>query len=100
MRTVAPAPVGLDSEPTLGPRIEALLGYLHERHHLSYERLVEACRDLFGLRISEGAIDAALRRLAERARPEYEAIGARVWAGPVINSDETSARVRGQNQWH
>jgi len=40
-----------------------------------------------------------LARLAERARPTYEAIGARVRAGPVINSDETSARVRGRNWW-
>jgi transposase len=98
-RTVAPVPPGLEPERVFGPGVEALLGYLHERHHLGYERLVEVCQDLFGLAISEGAVANALARLAERARPTYEAIGAEVRAGPVIGSDETSARVDGRNWW-
>ncbi|MCC7369539.1 MAG: transposase, partial [Chloroflexi bacterium] len=44
-------------------------------------------------------IDNALRRLAERARPAYEAIGAEVRAGLVIGSDETGARVAGTTAW-
>ncbi len=98
-RTKGAYPAGLEPTRTFGPQIEALLGYLHERHHVGYERLVEVCRDLFGLRISEGGIDLALRRLAERARPTYEAIGAEVRAGPVIGSDETGARVAGKTAW-
>lgn len=98
-RTKGAYPAGLEPTRTFGPRIEALLGYLHERHHVGYERLVEVCRDAFGLSISEGAIDNALRRLAERARPTYEAIGAEVRAGPVIGSDETGARVVGKTAW-
>lgn len=78
---------------------EALLGYFHERHHVSYERLVEIWQDVFGLRVSEGGIDHALQRLAERARPTYEAIREQVRGSPVINSDETGARVAGRNQW-
>jgi transposase len=98
-RTKGAYPAGLEPTRTFGPQIEALLGYFHERHHVSYERLVEVCRDLFGLRLSEGGIDNALRRLAERARATYDAIGAQVRAGPVIGSDETSARVAGRNAW-
>jgi transposase len=98
-RTVAEAPPGLEPARVFGPGVEALLGYLHERHHLGHERLVEVCRDLFGLAISEGAVANALGRLAERARPAYEAIGAEVRASPVIGSDETSARVDGRNWW-
>jgi transposase len=98
-RTKGAYPAGLEPTRTFGPQVEALLGYLHERHHVGYERLVEICRDLFGLRISEGAVDLALRRLAERARPTYEAIGAEVRAGPVIGSDETGARVAGRTAW-
>src|SRR5215211_2930681 len=99
-RTKGTYPAGLEPTRTFGPGIEALLGYFHERHHVGYERLVEVCREVFGLQISEGGIDGALRRLAERARPTYEAIGARVRAGPVIGSDETGARVAEQNAWH
>jgi transposase len=98
-RTKGAYPAGLEPTRTFGPQVEALLGYFHERHHVGYERLVEVCRDLFGLQISEGAIDLALRRLAERARPTYEAIGAEVRAGPVIGSDETGARVDGKTAW-
>ncbi len=98
-RTKGAYPAGLEPTRTFGPQIEAVLGYFHERHHVGYERLAEICRDLFGLRISEGAIDNALRRLAERARPTYEAIGAEVRAGPVIGSDETGARVAGKTAW-
>jgi transposase len=98
-RTKGAYPAGLEPTRTFGPQIEALLGYFHERHHVGYERLVEVCRDVFGVSISEGEIDHALRHLAERARPAYEAIGAEVRAGPVIGSDETSARVAGKTAW-
>jgi transposase len=99
-RTKGTYPEGLEPTRTFGPGIEALLGYFHERHHVGYERLVEVCRDVFRLTISEGGIDQALRRLGERARPTYEALGAEVRAGPVIGSDETGARVAGKTAWH
>src|SRR5438552_3675513 len=83
------------SQATFGPRVEALLAYLHEAHHVSYERLVELCRDVLGLRLSEGAIANALGRVATRAGPLVERIRAQVRASPVINSDETGARVDG-----
>ncbi len=98
-RTKGVYPAGLEPTRTFGPGVEALLGYFHERHHVGYERLVEVCRDVFGLAISDGGIDQALRRLAERARPTYEALGAEVRASPVIGSDETGARVAGKTAW-
>jgi len=99
-RTVAEVPAGFEPGRTFGPRIEALLGYLHHGHHLSHERLVAVAESVFGLHISEGAVAAALARLAERARPEMAAIREAVRASPVINSDETSVRVDGRNRWH
>jgi transposase len=99
VRTTGTYPVGLEPRRTFGPGVEALLSYLHERHHVGYERLVEVCRDVFGLTISQGGVENALRRLVERARPTYAAIGQTVRGSPVINSDETSARVAGKTQW-
>src|SRR5215211_7017552 len=98
-QTAGTYPAGLEPRRTFGPGIEALLSYLHERHHVSYERLVEVCRDVFGLTISQGGVENALRRLVERARPTYAAIGETVRGSPVINSDETGARVAGRTQW-
>jgi transposase len=99
-RTVGEALAGLESTRTFGPRVEALLAYLHYGHHLSHERLVAVCASVFGLRISEGAIAAALARLATRAQPEVDAIREAVRASPAINSDETGVRVDGRNWWH
>jgi transposase len=92
-------PAGLEPQRTFGPRIEALSSYLHERHHVGYERLVELCRDVFGLAISQGGVENALRRLVEQARPTYAAIREMVRGSPIINSDETSARVAGRTEW-
>jgi transposase len=99
-RTVGETPAGLEAVRTFGPRVEALLGYLHYGHHLSHERLVAVCESVFGLRISEGAIAAALARLAARAGPEVAAIREAVRASPAINSDETGVRVDCRNWWH
>jgi transposase len=98
-QTVGSYPAGLEPRRTFGSGIEALVSYFHERHHVSYERLVEICRDVFGLAISQGGVENALRRLVERARPTYAAIGETVRGSPVINSDETSARVAGRTEW-
>jgi transposase len=98
-QTAGTYPAGLEPRRTFGPGVEALLSYFHERHHVSYERLVEVCRDVFGLAISEGGVENALRRWVERARPTYVAVREQVRGSPVINSDETSARVAGRNHW-
>ncbi len=98
-RTAGAYPAGLEPRRTFGPGVEALLSYFHERHHVGYERLVEVCRDVFGLAISQGGVENALRRWVERARPTYAAIRERVRGSPVINSDETSARVAGRTHW-
>src|SRR3954466_3060141 len=98
-QTVGTYPEGLEPRRTFGPGIEALLSYLHERHHVGYERLLEICRDVFGLAISQGGVENALQRLVEQARPTYAAIRETVRGSPVINSDETGARVAGRTQW-
>jgi transposase len=98
-RTAGTYPPGLEPRRTFGPGVEALLSYFHERHHVSHERLVEICRDVFGLAISQGGVENVLARLVERARPTYATIRETVRGSPVINSDETGARVDGRTQW-
>lgn len=99
-RTTGTAPAGLEPTRTFGPRIEALVASLHTAHHLSHERLVAVCDSVFGLRISEGAIAAALARVAGRAETDVAQIAETVRGSPVINSDETGVRVAGTNWWH
>ncbi len=98
-RTKAAYPPGVDPTQVLGPRLAALTVYLHERHHLGYARLQGVYADLFGLALSQGAIGNILARASERLGPRVSAIREQVRASPVIGSDETSARVQGQNYW-
>lgn len=97
--TGAAYPAGLEPTRVFGPGVEALLSYLHEQHHVSYQRLRRLCGDWFRLRVSEGAIANALRRVAEQLAPQAATIREQVRASPVIGSDETSARVNGQTWW-
>jgi transposase len=89
-------PEGLEAQRQFGPRLEALLTYLHQEHHLSFERLMQ---DVWQVSLSEGGAVAVMERAGEAARPEAEQIGAQVRQSAVIGSDETSARVQGRNWW-
>ena len=97
--TVAEYPAGFEPTRVFGPRLEALWTYLREQHHLGYARLAALGRDLWHLRVSEGAIVNALARVAQQLAPQAAAIREQVRASPVIGSDETSARVNGRTRW-
>jgi transposase len=97
--TTAAYPAGFEPTRVFGPRLEALWTYLHEGHHVGYARLAALGRDLWQLRVSQGAIVNALGRVAQRLAPQAAAIREQVRASPVIGSDETSARVNGRTHW-
>src|SRR5919199_1640354 len=67
--TLAPLPEGLEPGTPFSMNIVALALYLRFAHHVSYRRLSRLMLELFGLAISEGALDAALRR----AKPGFDA---------------------------
>jgi transposase len=92
-------PPGMEAERVFGRRLEAVVTYLHEVHHLSYARLQTVMRTLFGLIISVGALVNAVRRAAQRLEPVAEAIRDEIRQSQVVGSDETSARVNGRNHW-
>ena len=98
-RVTAPPPADMPPGSPFGPGIVALVVYLHARHMVSYNRLKEMLKGLFGLEISEGAIANMLARAQAPFAAEAGRIEAHVRAAPVIASDETSARVLGQNCW-
>lgn len=83
-----------------GPGIRSLLAYLHHSHHVGFERLARMLQDLFGLRISEGAIANAFRRMGAAFDSARAAIKAKLLSARVIASDETTTRVNGVTHWH
>ena len=97
--TLAPLPAGLEPGTPSSLNIIALALYLRIVHHVSYRRLSRLLLELFGLAISEGALDAAFQRGKPRFDAETAAILARLRRARVIGSDETGVRVAGQTCW-
>ena len=92
-------PPGLEAERWLGPRLEALVTYLHQVHHVGFERLQAVLQDVFGVTLSTGGEVAVVERAGMAAGSQAAAIGDQVRASAVIQSDETSSRVNGRNHW-
>ena len=98
--TLAPLPEGLEPGTPFSRDIVALAMYLRFVHAVSYRRLSRLPLELFGLGISEGALDAAFRRGKPRFEAETAAILARLRRARVVCSDETGVRVDGHSCWN
>lgn len=98
--TLAPLPEGLEPGSPFSPNIVALAMYLRIVHAVSYQRLSRLLRDLFGLPISEGALDAAFRRAKPGFDDKVGAILARLRRARVVCSDETGVRIDGRGCWN
>ena len=98
-RAVAPAPAGLAPGSPFGRSAEALVACLHHAQAIGFERLRTLMGEVFGLRISEGAISNTLARAQAPLVAAATAIAAQVTASAVVASDETSVRVAGKTWW-
>lgn len=95
----AAPPAGMAPGTPFGPGVRSLLAYLHHSHHVGFERLSRLLKDLFGLKISEGAIANSFRRMGDALDQACAAIKAKLVTAPVIASDETTTRVDGVTHW-
>ena len=98
--TLAAVPEGMEPGTPFSVNIIALALYLRFVHAVSYKRLSRLMLDLFGLSISEGALDAAFRRGKKLFDADVAAILARLRRARVICSDETGVRIDGQGCWN
>jgi transposase len=98
--TLAPVPEGLEPGTPFSVNIVALAMYLRFVHAVSYKRLTRLLMELFGLAISEGALNAAFRRGKPRFDANVAAILARLRRARVIYSDETGVRIDGRGHWN
>ena len=98
--TVAPVPAGMEDASPFSANIMALAIYLRFTHAISYRRLTQLFLHLYALRISEGALDAMLRRAKPRFDSEVAAILGRLRRSRIVCSDETSVRIDGRTHWN
>jgi transposase len=98
--TLAPVPEGLEPGSPFGPGVVALALYLRVVHAVGYRRLSRLVLELFGLAVSEGALDAAFRRAKPCFDADVAAILSRLRRSRVVCSDETTVRVAGRTCWN
>ena len=98
-RTRAPFPAGVDGPVQFGPRLEELAAYLRYVQHLPVVRLRDLLRELHGVKLSTGAVEALCRRATARLADRAAQLGEQALALPVACMDETSLRVAGARVW-
>lgn len=97
--TTAAFPTTVRSPVSYGPRIRAVVAYLLGRQHIPNRRVAETMADLFGVRISTGAVDSIYAEASRRLGGFIAALVALLRSLPVLHADETSDRVGTKNCW-
>jgi transposase len=96
---MAPVPAGMEPGSPFGASVQSLATYLRYTHAISYERLSALLAQVFGLDISEGGLANLFQGVKGRLDQRVADILTRLRSSRLICSDETSARVNGQQQW-
>lgn len=92
-------PQGFEKGRVFGSNLERLVIYLHHAHPLGYQRVQHVLKEVCGLTVSGGALVNMVKRNSDKLQTAVKIIQNRVKNAPVIGSDETGARVDGENQW-
>src|ERR1700694_6064833 len=95
----AAPPAAMPPGSPFGPDLTALILHLHVTQAIGFERLVRLLDEVFGVRLSEGALPNMLARAGTPLTAAAETAAAEVRSSKVVASDETSARVEGEKWW-
>ena len=83
----------------IGPRAKALASDLKHRFGASYGKVSEVLNDAFHLNVTRGAWQQADQRLAQQAKPVYEALIEALRTCTVVHGDETGWRIGTLSAW-
>jgi transposase len=87
------------SKVQLGPRALALATSLSKENGLTVRTTCRVLKTLCGLAISPGGLTQAMARAADKVRPLYEGLAARIRDAKAVHADETSWWVGGPKWW-
>ena len=96
-RTAAGFPAAVAGS-AFGPRLQAAIVTLTARNRISRRDLSELTRELFGIRLSVGSVDAICRRSAIALAEPHQALVASVLRSAAVNVDETGWTTAGNNR--
>ena len=92
-------PQGINAPAQYGPRVKALVTHLNQHHLVPMARSCDIMRDVFGLALSQGSLQAFNQQAAQTLVPTVSAIGVAAQSAAVAHADETGIRLMGRLHW-
>ena len=89
----------LNGRVQYGPTIKSLAVYLKHHGMISYERLQELYKEVFGIPLSQGTLVNFINECSKRLTPVVEEIKTRIIASDVVHFDESGLRILGSLHW-
>jgi transposase len=83
----------------LGPHALIHMAILKYHHALPGNKIVEFFSEIFGMKVSEGAVSQALQRLTQWLKVETDEVLKAIHSSPHIHMDETGWKVNGRRHW-
>jgi transposase len=93
-RTRAELPADV-SRSAFGPRLQAAVVTLAVRNRVSRRDTTELVRELFGVELSTGSVDAIIQRAGDALAGPYTELEQRIKAAAAVNIDETGWKTCG-----
>ena len=94
--TTAESPAA--SRWAFGPRLQAAVVTLAVRNRVSRRDTTELARELFGVELSTGSVDAIVQRAGEALAAPHTRLEQEIKRSPVVNIDETGWKTRGNRR--
>jgi transposase len=94
--TVAQPPAG--SRWAFGPRLQAAVVTLTVRNRVSRRDSAEFARELFGVELATGTVDAIVQRAGEALAAPHTRLEQQIKRSPVVNIDETGWKTGGERR--
>jgi transposase len=81
-----------------GPRLQAAVVTLAVRNRVSRRDTTELARELFGVELATGSVDAIIHRAGEALAAPHTRLEQEIKSAPVVNIDETGWKTAGGNR--
>jgi transposase len=94
--TTAEPPAG--SAWAFGPRLQAAVVTLAVRNRVSRRDTTELARELFGVELATGSVDAIIQRAGEALAAPHTRLEQQLKSAPVVNIDETGWKTAGASR--
>ncbi len=84
---------------TLGPNVLSMAAEMKHRLGVSYDKICDYLQTYCSFKVCPGALIRAEQRLADLARPTYDALLHDLRRAQVVHADETGWRIGRRNAW-